>query len=490
MSTSCIPKVSSDDDFQVDLASKTREFGNQLNQLSQRSTWSVPAALARHSTLHLAQLHAAANLWEKVQEAHVEHARDFWIWGKCRSSHAAKELALNFATSCEWSQPDCTAAAAEARRSRLAANVTLQAQQSLLCCTSNVVELWDATIITAAASAMHDDFRLVNRVHLHLSWGRHVSRTLAVRISSGLHHIYQTFEPTKMWWTFTWSPSSKQSILKLSLLEASLELSRTLRIAQNHPKPFPFAKKNDPQNFNQDTNSGRLQSQSLTWLVLLLFEPSTREDIVYQLHARESYLCQCFASTCKYYASHRVLLSPLEKHHSPAVECPNLQKSMLKSNCLCADAFQWPCLFWLHWHGGVGNFILRNCIHITYTDDAWMILWCPPSELMKHFHFIFQRFPNGSKTSSWYPSKLRKLVKTAAKMSISSLRRPKEAIVFLAVQLRRRPLAAPKAPEPRKPHGAKKTHRAVWAFRAAFSQISRGKLQRKTLVGFLGSSED
>ena len=132
---------------------------------------------------------------------------------------------------------------------------------------------------------MHDDFRLVNRVHLHLSWGRHVSRTLAVRISSGLHHIYQTFEPTKMWWTFTWSPSSKQSILKLSLLEASLELSRTLRIAQNHPKPFPFAKKNNPQNFNQDTNSGRLQSQSLTWLVLLLFEPSTREDIVYQLHA-------------------------------------------------------------------------------------------------------------------------------------------------------------------------------------------------------------
>ena len=132
---------------------------------------------------------------------------------------------------------------------------------------------------------MHDDFRLVNRVHLHLSWGWHVSRTLAVRIPSGLHHIYQTFEPTKMWWTFTWSPSSKQSILKLSLLEASLELSRTLRIAQNHPKPFPFAKKNNPQNFNQDTNSGRLQSQSLTWLVLLLFEPSTREDIVYQLHA-------------------------------------------------------------------------------------------------------------------------------------------------------------------------------------------------------------
>ena len=84
-----------------------------------------------------------------------------------------KELSLSFATCRELGAPEGTASAAQAGSASLAANVTFQAKESLLRCTTNVMHLRHAAVVTAAASMVHNHLGLIDGVHLNLPWGRH-----------------------------------------------------------------------------------------------------------------------------------------------------------------------------------------------------------------------------------------------------------------------------------------------------------------------------
>ena len=132
--------------------------------------------LPRHLfSLHVAKPHANAWSGEAVQEAHVHHARYFVIRRKGGSCHTAADLALCFAASRRFNATEGTASTAQTWRSTLAADVALQAQEGLLCRTADVVETWDAAVVAAAASMVHDHLRLINGVKVHpsLRWGRH-----------------------------------------------------------------------------------------------------------------------------------------------------------------------------------------------------------------------------------------------------------------------------------------------------------------------------
>lgn len=123
--------------------------------------------------LHVTQLHAATKSGEQVQEADVHHARHFVIGWKSGSGHTAKELALSFDACRGFDTSECAAPTAQARRAHLQAKIALKANDSLLCCTSNVMHLWHTAIIATAASVVHDDLGLINGVEVHsgLLWG-------------------------------------------------------------------------------------------------------------------------------------------------------------------------------------------------------------------------------------------------------------------------------------------------------------------------------
>ena len=65
--------------------------------------------------------------------------------------NTAKELTLSFATCREFDTSECTAAAAQARRTSLATNVNLQAQKSFLYCNAKLPNFWHTAVIAAAA---------------------------------------------------------------------------------------------------------------------------------------------------------------------------------------------------------------------------------------------------------------------------------------------------------------------------------------------------
>ena len=159
------------------LASKATNNCMQKFKLEVENLVSGRFRAPRHLlALHVTKPHAASDSGEAVQEAHVDHARHFIIWWQSGSRHTAAELTLCFATCREFDTSECTAAAAQAGRTHLAAKIAFQAQKSFLCRAANVVNFWYAAVVAAAASMMHNDLWLVNGIEIHLSllWGRHV----------------------------------------------------------------------------------------------------------------------------------------------------------------------------------------------------------------------------------------------------------------------------------------------------------------------------
>ena len=66
---------------------------------------------------------------------------------------------MRFAASCRPHTAERAASAAQARRAGLEANVSLTAQERLLRSAADVVALWHAAVVAAAASVVHDHLR-------------------------------------------------------------------------------------------------------------------------------------------------------------------------------------------------------------------------------------------------------------------------------------------------------------------------------------------